>query len=68
VRSTYGPGICALCGKVFQFNAKTVPTIRALGESRPICRACIDLANGRRAERSLPLIQVAPGAYDPEPS
>jgi hypothetical protein len=66
--SMYGPSECGTCGRIFQCNARTVPTVQALGIVMAVCRDCIEVANARRAERRLPLLKIPPGAYEPEPS
>jgi hypothetical protein len=68
VKPVYGTGECAMCGRVFLFNARKVPTFQALGKVCPICLDCMELANRRRSERQLPLLKIPPGAYEPEPS
>jgi hypothetical protein len=66
--SPYVVGDCAICGRTFGFNARVVVTVQALGHVRPICKACLEMANERRAVHHLPLLKIPPGAYEPEPS
>jgi hypothetical protein len=55
---------CFGCGRVFGFNPVRVPSISIEGERKPICQACVDLANPRRIANGLPPIVPAPDAYD----
>ena len=57
-------GYCFGCGCVFSFNPTTVPSIRIDGDRRPICRACVDLANPKRIANGLDPIVPAPDAYE----
>ena len=66
--AVYGIGECGMCGGICTFDAHKVITIRALGMTFPVCRSCLDIANHRRAYLGLPLLQIPPGAYEPEPS
>lgn len=56
---------CYGCGKLFTFNPNLVPSIRVAGKREPICADCVAAANPEREKRGLPLITVAPGAYEP---
>jgi hypothetical protein len=53
---------CFVCGAVFMSNPSAVPSC----DNQPICRACIDVVNARRAASGLPLWPVAEDAYDAE--
>jgi hypothetical protein len=66
--SVYTKAECGLCGRLFFCHPVKVPTVTALGETRKVCQACMEMANRRRAERQLPLLRIPPGAYEPEPS
>ena len=68
IASVYLKYECGLCGRLFYGHAVKVPTVSALGETRKVCQACMEMANRRRAERQLPLLKIPSGAYEPEPS
>ena len=68
MRATYATGECGTCGALFMFHVRKVPTVTALGITCPVCRACMEDANVKRARRGLPLLRIPPGAYEPEPS
>lgn len=54
---------CDFCGRLFAFDPKRVPSVPLRGVRTPICRACVDDANPRRAANGLDPIVVLPGAY-----
>jgi hypothetical protein len=60
-------GTCVVCGLTFSFNPELVPSVRVNGVRTPICRECVEHANGERMKKGLSLIEVKPGAYDVEP-
>ena len=42
-------GPCAVCGAVFGFNPKRVPSTSAItGKKEPICKKCIETINKKR--------------------
>ena len=58
-----GPCIC--CGALFSFNPELVPSTSAItGKREPVCRACMDLMNEKRAAAGLAPFPILPGAYD----
>ena len=56
---------CIGCGRLFSFNPVRVPSLRVKGEREPVCLACVERANPRRAKNGLPPIVPLPGAYEP---
>ena len=59
-------GTCCVCHVLFSFNPDLVPSVVTARGKLPICRACVEWANPKRAEKNLPPIVVLPGAYDPQ--
>jgi len=57
-------GECAVCRKLFSFNADRVPSVVVRGQREPVCRACVEHANPLRKEKGLREIVILPGAYD----
>lgn len=58
-------GFCALCGIVFRFNPRKVPTIR-IGEGRePLCRSCVERINQERVKHNLDPYPISEDAYWP---
>ncbi len=55
---------CFGCGLIFGYNPHKVPSIRVTGERRPVCQACVDVANPQRIAIGLEPITVQPGAYE----
>jgi hypothetical protein len=58
-------GACCGCGRVFQFNPLSVPSVTIRGSREPICLSCVERANPRRAANGLPPIVPLPDAYEP---
>jgi len=56
---------CFGCGVTFSFNPHKVPSIRHEGERRPVCRACVEIANPQRIKNGLEPIVIHPDAYSP---
>ena len=63
----FGMGPCYVCKRLFAFNIDLVPSVPINGEREPICRACVEFINPRRAANGLPPIVPLPGAYEPAP-
>lgn len=67
-------GNCIMCNRVFSFNPDLVPSVRvdragnpdANGTRELICEQCVRMANKVRREQGLSLIEIIPGAYEPE--
>jgi hypothetical protein len=54
---------CWSCSRVFSFNPHFVPSLRVDGERRPICGACIELANVARRAAGVEPHVIHPEAY-----
>lgn len=64
----FAMGPCLLCTVPFTFNPNSVPSHRDdKGVKQPICRACINKLNARRAEKDLPPLEIQPDAYSAIP-
>ena len=59
-------GFCIACKQLFAFNPERVPSVLIDGEREPLCAACMEKINSRRAGLGLPPFLTVPGAYDPE--
>lgn len=59
-----GFGPCWVCHRPFSFNPITVPSFHR----QPICRQCIDTANGLRAKEGKPPHHVPDDAYSAIPA
>jgi hypothetical protein len=59
-------GECIGCRRVFSFSPTKVPSVIVNGVREPICEACVIRANPMRQANGLPLIEVKPGAYEPD--
>jgi len=57
---------CYKCGVLFSFHPRYVPSVRdGQNVKQPICQPCIETANGIRANKGLPKLEVHPRAYEP---
>lgn len=63
--SVIGP--CFVCKQVFSFHPNKVPSVRVNGRREPVCRACVEAANPKRAANGLEPIEVLEGAYGSAP-
>jgi hypothetical protein len=57
----YALGRCGACKRLINFNPKTVPSIRIMGEREPICRDCVERWQKLHPDKSF---VIAPNAYD----
>ena len=57
-------GPCFICGNLFTFNPKTVPSVRdSDGVKHQVCRNCIGRANAIRKKNGLEPLTYAVDAY-----
>ena len=59
-------GPCAACGRLFDFNADKVPSVRVNGKREPVCEDCMTTVNAKRQAMGLEPFPILPGAYEPE--
>jgi len=57
-------GCCINCGRQFIFNPNKVPSVRVNGVREPVCRSCVEWANGERKKKGLELFTIPPDAYE----
>ena len=57
-------GLCCSCDKLIGFNPNKVPSVRIMGEKRPICRECVERVNTKRRVMKMPQIEIDPEAYE----
>jgi hypothetical protein len=46
------------------FNPNKVPSVRINGVKQPLCKACVDKVNAKRALIGMPPFKIEPGAYE----
>ena len=57
-------GPCFICGGLFMFNPKTVPSVRdSDGVKQQVCRTCIGRANAIRKKNGLEPLTYPTDAY-----
>jgi len=57
-------GACYICRRLFEFNARLVPSIRVQGKRQPVCATCVEQWNAARGRAGLaPVVPIA-GAYE----
>ena len=55
---------CIGCRRLFSFNPIRVPSILVNGVRKPVCAACIWVANPKRIANGLEPVIPAPDAYE----
>lgn len=55
---------CANCQSLFASNPLRVPSVVIDGERLPLCRPCVEWANGIRRARGLPTWEIFPDSYE----